>query len=219
MSYLLRVSLPDVPGSLGRLAAAIGDAGGNIDAIEIVERLDGRAVDDVFLNSLGSALPDSIIASCNAVEGVEVLWISRYPSGSNLTRDLEAVEVMTSSPDDPVTTLLHQLPKVLVVDWALKVGQNGAGIKVLDGSSAAPETLPDDFVWPVDFEVNSRVDVPEPWTDYVIAAAPLCDTELLVIARRGGPEILDSEVARLSHLAALAVSISTSRTKPTPTRQ
>ncbi len=38
MSYLLRVALPDVPGSLGRLASAIGSAGGNIDAIEIVER-------------------------------------------------------------------------------------------------------------------------------------------------------------------------------------
>ena len=28
MSYLLRVELPDVPGSLGRLASAIGSAGG-----------------------------------------------------------------------------------------------------------------------------------------------------------------------------------------------
>ena len=30
---LLRVEIPDVPGSLGRLASAIGSAGGNIDAI------------------------------------------------------------------------------------------------------------------------------------------------------------------------------------------
>ncbi|MCW2838256.1 MAG: amino acid-binding domain protein, partial [Marmoricola sp.] len=45
MAYLLRVELPDVPGSLGRLASAIGSAGGNIDAIEIVERThDGRAI-------------------------------------------------------------------------------------------------------------------------------------------------------------------------------
>ena len=38
MSYLLRVELPDVPGSLGRLASAIGASGANIDAIEIVAR-------------------------------------------------------------------------------------------------------------------------------------------------------------------------------------
>ena len=30
---------------------------------------------------------------------------------------------------------------------------------------------------------------------------------MIVVARRGGPEILDSEIARLSHLAALAESI------------
>ena len=45
MPYLLRVELPDVPGSLGRVASAIGEAGGDIEAIEIVEhRRDGSAV-------------------------------------------------------------------------------------------------------------------------------------------------------------------------------
>ena len=41
------------------------------------------------------------------------------------------------------------------------------------------------------------------------AAARLGDDEILVIGRRGGPEFLDSELARLGHLAALAISIST----------
>ena len=35
---LLRVELPNVPGSLGRLATAIGAAGGDIESIEIVEK-------------------------------------------------------------------------------------------------------------------------------------------------------------------------------------
>ncbi|MFA6577150.1 MAG: ACT domain-containing protein, partial [Nocardioides sp.] len=47
---MLRVKLPDVPGSLGRLATAVGEAGGDIEAIEIVEKHhDGTAVDDVLL--------------------------------------------------------------------------------------------------------------------------------------------------------------------------
>ncbi len=46
MPFLLRVELLDVPGSLGRVATAIGEAGGDIEAIEIVEkRHDGTAVD------------------------------------------------------------------------------------------------------------------------------------------------------------------------------
>ena len=53
--FLLRVELPDVPGSLGRLASAIGEAGGDIEAIEIVEkRHDGTAVDDVLLEMHGA---------------------------------------------------------------------------------------------------------------------------------------------------------------------
>ena len=42
--YLLRVELPDVPGSLGRLASAIGEAGGDIfAAADGVETIDKKA--------------------------------------------------------------------------------------------------------------------------------------------------------------------------------
>ncbi|MDQ3591372.1 MAG: amino acid-binding protein, partial [Actinomycetota bacterium] len=37
MAFLLRVELPDVPGSLGTLASALGTTGADIQAIEIVE--------------------------------------------------------------------------------------------------------------------------------------------------------------------------------------
>ena len=50
MSHLLRIALPDVPGSLGAVASALGAVGVNIEAIEIVEhRADGVAVDDFFI--------------------------------------------------------------------------------------------------------------------------------------------------------------------------
>ncbi len=91
MPFLLRVKLPDVPGSLGRVATAIGMAGGDIEAIEIVEkRHDGTALDDVLLQT--ESMPDSIVSACNRLDGVSVLWISRYGPGGNLVLDLEAVE-------------------------------------------------------------------------------------------------------------------------------
>src|SRR4051812_23660414 len=130
MSYLLRVELPDVPGSLGRLASAIGTAGGNIDAIEIVERSDGNAVDDVFLAANQGVMPDSIISACNALDGVRVLWISRYGAGSNITRDLEVVEAMTSEPESARDTLVDLAPATFVVDWAVRVQREGNGGKV-----------------------------------------------------------------------------------------
>ena len=209
MSYLLRVELPDVPGSLGRLASAIGAAGGNIDAIEIVERShDGRAVDDVFLKAEPGVMPDSVISACTSLEGVEVLWISRYGAGANLTRDLEVVEAMTSAPTLARDTLVDLLPATFVVDWAVRVRREGDGGKILHGSPAAPTEVPDHLRWPVDIARGGRIDVRDADSDLLVAGCPLGEDELIVIARRGGPEILDSEIARLSHLSALGASIS-----------
>ena len=42
---------------------------------------------------------------------------------------------------------------------------------------------------------------------YVEAAAPFGD-DVVLIGRRGGPEFLDSELARLEHLLGLAITIS-----------
>ena len=96
MPYLLCVELPDVPGSLGRVAAAIGEAGGDIEAIEIVEhRRDGTAVDDVLLETAPGVMPDSLVSACNQLDGVQVLWVSRYGAGGNLFLDLEAVETLS----------------------------------------------------------------------------------------------------------------------------
>jgi hypothetical protein len=47
------------------------------------------------------------------------------------------------------------------------------------------------------------------WESTVLGAAPVgSPDEVVVFGRRGGPEILESELARLAHLAALAASIS-----------
>ncbi len=210
MSYLLRVALPDVPGSLGRLASAIGSAGGNIDAIEIVERsLDGRAVDDVFLAAEAGVMPDSIISACTALDGVEVLWISRYGAGSNLTRDLEVVEAMTSAPTVARNTLVDLIPATFVVDWAVRVRREGDGGKILHGTPAAPTAVPEHLLWPSDISRGRRIDVGgDTGSDLLLAGCALGEHEMVVIARRGGPEILDSEIARLSHLSALGASIS-----------
>ena len=207
MAYLLRVELPDVPGSLGRLASAIGSAGGNIDAIEIVERTEGRAVDDVFLAAEAGVMPDSIVSACTALPDVEVLWISHYGAGSNLTRDLEVVEAMTSDPGAARDTLVDLLPATFVVDWAARVRRVGDSGKVLHGSPAAPTEIPEDIRWPLDLDRGLRIEVPERLSEMLVAGCSLESDEMIVIARRGGPEILDSEIARLSHLAALAASI------------
>ncbi|GGO90402.1 hypothetical protein GCM10011584_22090 [Nocardioides phosphati] len=200
MPFLLRVELPDVPGSLGKVASAIGEAGGDIEAIEIVEhRADGTAVDDVLLET--TAMPDTIVSACNALDGVRVVWISRYNAGGNLFLDLEAVEELTANPAGALDRLVDLLPPTFRADWGLRLRRNGNGsTAVLHGTAAAPESLD----W---FDIARAAHVESPDENNVLAAAPLIQDEIVVIGRRGGPELLDSEVARLGHLTALAVSI------------
>jgi hypothetical protein len=201
MPFLLRVELPDVPGSLGRLAGAIGEAGGDIEAIEIVEKshdgISGIAVDDVLLETAPGAMPDSIVSACNALEGVRVLWISRYAAGGNVFLDLEAVEDLTAHPKQALDRLVDLLPAVFRSDWGARVGQD-TGVR--HGTTGCPDEVP----W-AKVDGADRLEVDDENT--LLAAARLDDDEIVVIGRRGGPDFLDSELARLGHLASLALSI------------
>ncbi|HYG93309.1 MAG TPA: ACT domain-containing protein [Nocardioides sp.] len=199
MPYLLRVELPDVPGSLGRVATAIGMAGGDIEAIEIVEkRSDGTALDDVLMEIEQGTMPDSIVSACNALDDVNVVWISHYASGGNLVLDLEAVEELTAAPSDALDRLVQLAPPTFRADWAARVHRVKG---LVHSTSAAPETL--EFV---ELEGPDRIEVDgEDVT--LFAAARIDGNEILVLGRRGGPEFADSELARLGHLCSLAFSI------------
>lgn len=199
MPYLMRVELPDVPGSLGRVATAIGEAGGDIEAIEIVEKRDGYAVDDVLLEIPAGTMPDSIISACSVLDGVSVLWISRYAAGGNLFLDLEVVEALTEDPSTARDRLVELLPIAFRVDWAARLRPGSDGVHVVHATDAAPSAYD---IGPV--AAPTRLPGDEV---YVECAAPFGD-DLVLMGRRGGPEFLDSELARLEHLLGLAITIS-----------
>ncbi len=196
---LLRVEIPDVPGSLGRLASAIGAAGGDIEAIEIVEkRYDGTAVDDVLLEMVDGAMPDSVVSACTAVDGVKVLWISRYLAGGNLFLDLEVVESLTAEPETAPDRLVELLPVAFRCEWAARIKAVPDGFRVEHASEGAPPVI--------DLKPGKGLEV-QTLGDDLVAIAPVGHKRIVAIGRRGGPEFLDSELARLGHLVGLASSI------------
>lgn len=196
---LLRVELPNVPGSLGRLASAIGAAGGDIEAIEIVEKgHDGTDVDDVLLDMVEGVMPDSVVSACNAVEGVRVLWISRYLAGGNLFPDLEVVESLTADPDIALDRLVEALPVAFRCEWAARIALTDADPAIECASEGAPTSI--------DLKPGSGVER-QTVGDDLLAIAPIGHGRVVAIGRRGGPEFLDSELARLGHLVGLAASI------------
>ena len=194
MPFLLRVELPDVPGSLGRLAGAIGEAGGDIEAIEIVEKAhDGVAVDDVLLETAPGAMPDSIVSACNALDGVRVLWISRYAAGGNVFLDLEAVEDLTAHPMTALDRLVDLLPAVFRSDWGARVSRDAG---VLHSTGGAPEHVP----W-AELDRAVRLEVEDENT--LLVAARLDDDEIARHRppRRPGVPRLRARPARPPRLA------------------
>ncbi|MFY9915023.1 MAG: ACT domain-containing protein [Nocardioidaceae bacterium] len=211
MSHLLRIVLPDVPGSLGAVASAIGATGANINAIEIVEqRSDGTAVDDVFVEVGGGVLPDMVVSAVQRLDGVRVLWISRYAASGNLNLDLEAVELLTQEPDRALERLTELAPRIFRSDWALVASAVDGHLARVHASPGSPVLPAAALGWfPVD--KPARPEIPAGWEGFsatAIAVAPLGSSQhIIAFGRHGGPEILDSELARLGHLAALTGSI------------
>jgi len=213
MAFLLRVELPDVPGSLGALATALGGAGADIEAIEIVERrADGRVVDDVLLELPPHVMPDALITACHRIEGVSVDWISRYNAGANLSMDLEAVERFTDDPARAIAELVDVIPATFRTDWAIAIHRVDGAVGVMAASATAPELVPEASDW----LGLSRAKVLRPvtaWDSTVLAASPARDRRgngfVVVVGRHGGPEFLNSEVARLGHMVSLAASVQT----------
>jgi hypothetical protein len=196
---LLRVELPNVPGSLGRLASAIGAAGGDIESIEIVEKgREGTDVDDVLLDMLEGAMPDSVVSACNAVEGVRVLWIGRYLAGGHLFPDLEVVESLTADPTAALDSLVETLPVAFRCEWAARIALAKSGLEIEYASEGAPTSI--------ELDAGSGVER-RTIGDDLVAIAPIGHERVVAIGRRGGPEFLDSELARLGHLVGLAASI------------
>src|SRR5262245_21783736 len=75
-SATLRVHLDNRPGSFARLAAAIGDAGGLLGAIDLVRIEHGKKIRDVTVLAGDAAHVGQIVEAVRAIDGVEVEHVS-----------------------------------------------------------------------------------------------------------------------------------------------
>jgi hypothetical protein len=203
----MRVTLPDRPGSLGSVATAMGGVGGDINAVEIVEKGDGVVVDDFIVDPPPNQLPETIVTACQNLPGVRVEWISRYPEGGGLQSDLEALERMTADPAHAAETLVSLCPVVFRSHWAtlIAVGPNKA--EPTFSTTLAPDLTPEIAARFAPFDATHRLDLDSGWSpgwgDTTLVVTPLTQDRVIAIGRLGGPSFLDSEIARLHHLAAL----------------
>jgi len=215
MPYLLRLQLTDRPGSLGAIASALGGAGADILALDVVEHTpSGNAVDDIVIDLPDGGMPDTAVSACSAVPGVTVSFVTPYPAGAPLGRDLEVVELMAERPANAERVLASAVPDLFRLAWGTVVDGSSGQARVEHRSIAAPEDENFTATWlPMEKATRLATDsgeVPPGWVGAAVAAAPLGGRDrALVIGRHANPEILDSEVARLGYLATLAAALST----------
>jgi malate dehydrogenase (oxaloacetate-decarboxylating) len=75
-SLTIRLQITNRPGMLGRVASAIGDAGGDIGAIDIVESGRDRVVRDLTVKARDSEHGQQIVNRARQVPGVRVINVS-----------------------------------------------------------------------------------------------------------------------------------------------
>jgi len=205
--FLVRVALPDRPGSLGSVASAMGQLNADINAVEIVERYEGFAIDDFMVELPAGSPADALVTVCESVPGVQVIWVSHYPEAWGLQADVDVLNAMTEDPEHAEEILTQQAPAVFRVSWAVLV--DTATGTVVAKSDLAPDldSAGVAALGPLD-TVHSEELAEEwipGWPETLLAVAPMRGTAAIVLARRGGPEFIKSELARLRHLAALAL--------------
>jgi malate dehydrogenase (oxaloacetate-decarboxylating) len=72
-SLTLRVEIDHVPGMLGKVASAIGDAGGTIGAVDLVQVSAGHTIRDITVETADAADWPRLTAAVEAVSGAHVL--------------------------------------------------------------------------------------------------------------------------------------------------
>ncbi|MEU0789245.1 amino acid-binding protein [Amycolatopsis sp. NPDC005961] len=214
MSFLIRVLLPDSPGTLGAVATALGTVGADILSVDVVERGTGVAVDDLVVELPSGRLPDALITAAESVEGVEVDAVRPYAGVLDTHRELELVEEIAAQPKSGLDILAEGVPRIVRAGWAMIVEHSETGALRLASSSAAPETPITDLPW-LPLERATVLDgeeawIPETWKELgtELAATPLGKPgKALLVARPGGPAFRAAEVARLAHLAGIVAVV------------
>jgi malate dehydrogenase (oxaloacetate-decarboxylating) len=72
-SLTIRVEIDNTPGMLGRVASAIGEAGGVIGAVDLIEVEDDKLVRDITVDAANQSHWDDIVARIEGLDGAHVV--------------------------------------------------------------------------------------------------------------------------------------------------
>ncbi|KQB83822.1 amino acid-binding ACT domain protein [Corynebacterium oculi] len=216
--YLIRVLLPDSPGSLSMLTQAFGAIDANIQSVDVVEAFpDGTVMDDLVISLPTGTLADGLISAAQSVDGVLVDSIRPFSGRVDRRGQIEMLADVARHADSVASAmeeLVRVLPRSMTSSWAIvlttrtPVARVAASPAAPEDNQNNPEAIPVASARTLQPEAEDWV--PESWAllDSALAAAPLPGTDLVVIVGRpGGPDFLPSEVSHLGNLATVCGAI------------
>jgi hypothetical protein len=201
-SYVMRIWLADRPGALGNVASAIGQSGGDLVGIDILERGDGRAIDELAIELEEQAVPQ-LLQAVSAIEGVDIEDIRAVVAGlpHPLLDPLEvaARTLHSESVGDLFATFVAGVAQTFS-DWAALVDPDGS--VVLASSPGAPTDA-----WLGAVVAGTRSASPAPGAAGAandVAWATLEISGLALLVGRSGRPFRARERRQLSTLALIA---------------
>jgi hypothetical protein len=207
---ILRVWVADRPGSLGQLASRIGELGGDLVGIDILERDGARAVDELTVELPEGVDPDALVDAVSALDGVEVEdmrhLMSRVPQNG---RDpMESAVLLAESRD--AAGLLQELVRgactAFACDWSAVLDVSSGGATALAVSGETPSAG-----WLGAFISGMKACLPS-WSAQGgalvgprdVAWSALESSDLVVVVGRDGPPFRTRERRQLQQLCRMA---------------
>ncbi|MCC5581490.1 ACT domain-containing protein [Microtetraspora sp. AC03309] len=194
MLLRLRIALPDRPGALGQVTRALGAAGADITQVTVLDRGEGRAVDDFTVYWPDAAPREHLAETLESLPGVRVegVWTTREAPGT--FPELEILRFLTTAGDRALATLIDSMPVLFSADWAA-AGTETVPREVVHSSWRAPEDIPFPEETPPRPTANTLP------SGLHLITAPLPPLALtLVLARAEGPDFHRIEVHRLTRI-------------------
>ena len=141
-AHVIRLWLPDRPGTLGRVAAAIGSVGADVTGIEILERGAGMAIDEVTIDVPDTTSVDDVVVALARVDGVAVEDVRRLDD-ERLDHGVMGLSVLADfiESNGDVDVLVSGLRRLLEADWVAVVDRDSSAVLVASGEVPDPSWL------------------------------------------------------------------------------
>ena len=210
MLYVMRVSLPDVPGTLGAAASALSQVGANIVSLRVIDRDERHAFDEICIEAT-SLQPEDIRKAVEVLPGIVVETIRRIARIPDPLGALTLADRLARGEGPPLDVLVNGLPDALSAAWAMALEAIEGELRVVSASPDAPSPgileapwLP--LVGARRLEVTDRM--PPGWRlhRYELAAAPLDEPHRFVmLGRPTGMRFIGNDLRQLELLCDMAV--------------